>query len=50
MLASKVLVAVFAFGLASASAVQEDWTLTLLKRQAPGTPLYACHEACGMSL
>jgi len=33
---------------ASASAIEEDWVLTLLKRQEPGTPLYACHDNCGM--
>ena len=32
---------------AVATPIEEDWTLTLLKRQAPGTPAYACHEDCG---
>ena len=35
-------------GLVSTSAVEEDWVLTLLKRQEPGTPAYACHSSCGM--
>ena len=35
---------------ALASAVEEDWVLSLLKRQEPGTPLYACHDNCGMYL
>ena len=26
---------------------EDEWHLTLLKRQEPGTPLYACHESCG---
>ena len=33
----------------NALAVKEDWVLDLVKRQEPGTPLYACHLACGMS-
>jgi hypothetical protein len=49
MIATKLMITAAAFGLASASIVEEDWTLGLLKRQAPGTPAYACHEACGMS-
>lgn len=26
---------------------EDEWHLTLLKRQEPGTPLFACHESCG---
>ncbi|CZT03955.1 uncharacterized protein RAG0_10568 [Rhynchosporium agropyri] len=31
-------------------APEDDWHLTLLKRQAPGTPQYACHFACGTAI
>merc|ERR1711939_1046289 len=29
---------------------EDEWHLTLLKRQEPGTPLYACHESCGTAI
>jgi hypothetical protein len=49
---SFVAIAVF-ISLACASAVpveEEHWTVTLLKRQEPGTPAYDCHLNCGMDL
>ena len=39
--------AVLSLASAAATPIAEDWTLTLLKRQEPGTPAYACHEDCG---
>jgi len=39
--------AVLSLASAAATPIEEDWTLTLLKRQEPGTPAYACHEDCG---
>ncbi|KAH8592736.1 hypothetical protein B0O99DRAFT_228757 [Bisporella sp. PMI_857] len=52
MIAQYIIAGAAIFSLASAAAtpVEEDWTLTLLKRQEPGTPLYACHEDCGNSI
>ncbi|PVH70005.1 hypothetical protein DL98DRAFT_473067 [Cadophora sp. DSE1049] len=29
---------------------EDEWHLTLLKRQEPGTPLYACHLSCGTAI
>jgi len=39
--------ALFTIASAVTTPIKDDWTLTLLKRQAPGTPAYACHEDCG---
>jgi hypothetical protein len=46
-----MLVAYFISGfiaLASATTQQDALFAALLKRQEPGTPAFACHEACGM--
>ncbi|KAK0103165.1 hypothetical protein ONS95_014963 [Cadophora gregata] len=29
---------------------EDEWHLSLLKRQEPGTPQYACHESCGTAI
>ncbi|KAF4548212.1 Hypothetical protein D9617_30g011160 [Elsinoe fawcettii] len=41
---STIIIAAFA---AVASAVPDSYFTKLLKRQAPGTPQYDCHAACG---
>jgi hypothetical protein len=45
MLAASPISGLIAF--ASAAAQQDSLFAALLKRQEPGTPAYACHEACG---
>jgi hypothetical protein len=47
MLAASLISGFIAF--ASAAAQQDSLFAALLKRQKPGTPAYACHEACGNS-
>ena len=32
---------------AAVPAPEDEWHYALLKRQAPGSPAFACHEACG---
>jgi hypothetical protein len=50
MLATQLVLAGLA-ALASASSLHPDdaYFATLLKRQAPGTPSYNCHDNCGTS-
>ncbi|KAH7330519.1 hypothetical protein BKA65DRAFT_59785 [Rhexocercosporidium sp. MPI-PUGE-AT-0058] len=35
---------------AAVPAPEDEWHHALLKRQEPGTPLFACHEACGTAI
>ncbi|KAL2067587.1 hypothetical protein VTL71DRAFT_2012 [Oculimacula yallundae] len=43
--------AVFSVVYATALPAPEDeWHVSLLKRQAPGTPAFACHSACGTAI
>jgi hypothetical protein len=50
MVASRfVLTGFAAIACTSALLAEEDVFVTLLKRQAPGTPEYNCHDNCGSS-
>ncbi|KAF3901436.1 hypothetical protein ABW21_db0202600 [Orbilia brochopaga] len=37
-------------GAASMAVMDDEWHLRLLKRQAPGTPAYNCHDNCGQAI
>ncbi|KAK6535903.1 hypothetical protein TWF281_000154 [Arthrobotrys megalospora] len=37
-------------GVAGVAIMDDEWHLKLLKRQAPGTPAYNCHDNCGQAI
>ncbi|KAF3933829.1 hypothetical protein ABW19_dt0200701 [Dactylella cylindrospora] len=44
------IAAVVLNGVAAAPLDNPNWPGELLKRQAPGTPLYYCHDNCGQAV
>ncbi|KAI9047181.1 hypothetical protein LZ554_008635 [Drepanopeziza brunnea f. sp. 'monogermtubi'] len=52
MMASRSLLALAAVisAVCAVAVPAEEWEVALLKRQEPGTPLFACHSSCGTAV
>ncbi|EWC43940.1 hypothetical protein DRE_01292 [Drechslerella stenobrocha 248] len=45
-----LLAAIALKGVAGAAVMDDEWHVKLLRRQAPGSPLYYCHDNCGQAI